>query len=56
MTIATVAGEADEIAAKGPLIGKIIEGPVTGWPVLDFGPDAPILTCEDVRAMLVDFP
>jgi hypothetical protein len=29
---------------------------MTGLPVIDFGPDAPILTHEQVREMLADFP
>lgn len=36
--------------------GRIIEDPITGWPVLDFGPDAPELTNEQVLQMLADFP
>jgi bifunctional DNA-binding transcriptional regulator/antitoxin component of YhaV-PrlF toxin-antitoxin module len=36
--------------------GTIITDPLTGWPVLDFGPDAPELTHEQVRAMLTNFP
>ena len=36
--------------------GRIIEDPLTGWPVLDFGQDAPELTNEQVLAMLADFP
>jgi len=35
---------------------KIIEDPVTGFPVLYAGPDAPVLTSEMVRELLVDFP
>ena len=35
---------------------RIIKDTVTGWPVLDAGPDAPILTSEMVKEMLVDFP
>jgi len=35
---------------------RIIEDPLTGLPVLDFGPGAPILTSEMVAEMLVDFP
>jgi AbrB family looped-hinge helix DNA binding protein len=35
---------------------KIIEDPVTGFPVLYAGPDAPVLTSEMVREMLADFP
>ncbi len=35
---------------------KIIEDPVTGFPVIDVGPDAPILTSEMVPELLTDFP
>jgi AbrB family looped-hinge helix DNA binding protein len=35
---------------------KIVEDPVTGIPVLTLGPDAPVLTHEQVKAMLADFP
>jgi AbrB family looped-hinge helix DNA binding protein len=35
---------------------KIIEDPITGFPVLYAGPDAPTLTSEMVRELLVDFP
>ncbi|MGA3264342.1 MAG: AbrB/MazE/SpoVT family DNA-binding domain-containing protein [Terracidiphilus sp.] len=35
---------------------KIIEDPITGFPVLYAGSDAPILTSEMVRELLVDFP
>ncbi len=35
---------------------RIIEDPVTGFTVIDLGPDAPILTSEMVRELLVDFP
>ena len=35
---------------------RIIEDPITGLPVIDAGPDAPILTSEMVRELLVDFP
>jgi len=35
---------------------RVIEDPLTGLPVLDFGPGAPILTSEMVAEMLVDFP
>jgi bifunctional DNA-binding transcriptional regulator/antitoxin component of YhaV-PrlF toxin-antitoxin module len=37
-------------------VGKIVEDPITGLPVIDFGPDAPILTNEQVEEMLADFP
>lgn len=35
---------------------KIVEDPITGLPVIDVGPDAPVLTSEMVRELLVDFP
>jgi AbrB family looped-hinge helix DNA binding protein len=35
---------------------KIIKDPITGFPALDLGPDAPMLTSEMVRQMLADFP
>jgi bifunctional DNA-binding transcriptional regulator/antitoxin component of YhaV-PrlF toxin-antitoxin module len=37
-------------------VGKIIEDPLTGWPVFDPGPYAPVLTNEQVLEMLADFP
>jgi AbrB family looped-hinge helix DNA binding protein len=35
---------------------RIIKDPITGFPVLYAGPDAPVLTSEMVRELLVDFP
>lgn len=35
---------------------RIVYDPVTGFPALDLGPDAPILTSEMVRDLLADFP
>jgi hypothetical protein len=35
---------------------RIIKDPITGFPVIDVGPDAPVLTSEMVRELLVDFP
>jgi AbrB family looped-hinge helix DNA binding protein len=35
---------------------EIVEDPITGLPMLSLGPDAPVLTSEMVRALLVDFP
>jgi AbrB family looped-hinge helix DNA binding protein len=35
---------------------KIIKDPITGFSVIDLGPDAPVLTSEMVRELLVDFP
>jgi AbrB family looped-hinge helix DNA binding protein len=41
---------------KAPPKARIIKDPITGFPVLDCGKDAPILTSEMVREMLSDFP
>ena len=38
------------------LEARIIEDPITGFPVLYAGPDAPVLTSERVRELLADFP
>jgi AbrB family looped-hinge helix DNA binding protein len=35
---------------------RIIKDPITGWPVLHSGPDAPTLTSEMVAELLADFP
>lgn len=35
---------------------KIVRDSVTGLPVLSAGPDAPILTSQQVREMLANFP
>jgi AbrB family looped-hinge helix DNA binding protein len=35
---------------------RIIKDPVTGFPVLTLGPDAPTLTSKRVKEMLADFP
>jgi AbrB family looped-hinge helix DNA binding protein len=35
---------------------RIIKDPVTGFPVLDAGSDAPPLTTEQVREILAGFP
>jgi AbrB family looped-hinge helix DNA binding protein len=37
-------------------MARIVEDPITGLPVIDAGPDAPVLTSEMVRDLLVDFP
>ncbi len=34
----------------------IVKDPTTGFIYLDAGPDAPILTSEQVKEMLADFP
>jgi AbrB family looped-hinge helix DNA binding protein len=55
-----IAVEQDRIVLTAPkkiqFEAKIIEDPITGFPVIDVGPDAPILTSEMVRELLVDFP
>ena len=35
---------------------RLIKDPITGFPVLTSGPNAPILTNEMVEEMLADFP
>jgi len=35
---------------------KIVKDPVTGFPVLSAGPNAPILTSKEVYEILADFP
>lgn len=35
---------------------RLITDPITGYPVLTSGPNAPILTNEMVEEMLADFP
>jgi AbrB family looped-hinge helix DNA binding protein len=35
---------------------RIIKDPISGFPVLSLGKNAPKLTSEQVRAMLEDFP
>ena len=37
-------------------VGKIIDDPITGLPVIDFGPDAPTLIHEGVLEVLADVP
>jgi AbrB family looped-hinge helix DNA binding protein len=55
-----IAIEQDRIVLTAPKKPKyeprIIDDPITGLPVIDLGPDAPILTSEMVRGMLADFP
>lgn len=52
--------EQDRIVLTAPVKkkyeAKIIQDPITGFPVIDLGPDAPVLTSEMVRELLVDFP
>jgi AbrB family looped-hinge helix DNA binding protein len=55
-----IAVEQDRIVLTAPkkraYKARIIKDPITGFPVIDVGPDAPILTSEMVRELLVDFP
>jgi AbrB family looped-hinge helix DNA binding protein len=55
-----VALDRDRIVLTAPkrkhFTARIIEDPITGFPVLYAGPDAPVLTSEMVRELLVDFP
>jgi AbrB family looped-hinge helix DNA binding protein len=39
---------------RKPFKARIIKDPITGLPVIDAGPDAPVLTSEMVRELLVD--
>jgi AbrB family looped-hinge helix DNA binding protein len=41
---------------KSRFVAKIIEDPITGFTALDAGPDAPVLTSEQVAEILADFP
>jgi AbrB family looped-hinge helix DNA binding protein len=57
-----IAVEEDRIVLTAPkrpktlFKARIIKDPITGFPVIDAGPDAPILTSEMVRELLKDFP
>ena len=44
------------VSKKKKYTARIIKDPITGFPVIDVGPDAPVLTSEMVRELLVDFP
>jgi AbrB family looped-hinge helix DNA binding protein len=35
---------------------RLVTDPITGFLAIDLGPDAPVLTSEMVRELLVDFP
>jgi AbrB family looped-hinge helix DNA binding protein len=35
---------------------KIIKDPITGFPVITLGPNAPVLTHKEVKELLSDFP
>ena len=55
-----ISAEKDRIVLTAPqrkrFKARIIKDPITGFPVIDAGPDAPVLTSEMVRELLVDFP
>ncbi len=55
-----IAVEKDRIVLTAPkrkhFKARIIEDPITGFPVLYAGPDAPVLTSEQVKEILADFP
>jgi AbrB family looped-hinge helix DNA binding protein len=55
-----ISTEQDRIVLKPPTPPKyearIVKDPVTGFVAIDLGPDAPVLTSEMVRELLVDFP
>lgn len=55
-----IAVEKDRIVLTAPKRtrskARIIKDPITGFPVIDAGPDAPILTSGMVRELLKDFP
>lgn len=41
---------------RGRYKTKIVRDPVTGFPVLSAGQDAPMLTSKEVHEILADFP
>ena len=55
-----IAVEQDRIVLTAPAKkrykARIVKDPITGLPVIDVGPDAPVLTSEMVRELLTDFP
>jgi AbrB family looped-hinge helix DNA binding protein len=55
-----IAVEKDRIVLTAPkrnrFRARIIKDPITGFPVIDAGPDAPVLTSEMVRELLIEFP
>jgi AbrB family looped-hinge helix DNA binding protein len=55
-----IAIERDRIVLRQPKKPKyksrIVKDPLTGFLAIDVGPNAPILTSEMVRELLVDFP
>jgi AbrB family looped-hinge helix DNA binding protein len=55
-----IAVEMDRIVLTAPerkySPARIIEDPITSLPIIDDDPDAPVLTSEMVRELLVEFP
>ena len=55
-----IAIEKNRIVLTAPVrkhyTARIIEDPITGLPVLYAGPDAPVLTSEQVEEILANFP
>jgi AbrB family looped-hinge helix DNA binding protein len=55
-----IAIEKDRIVLSAPRKPKyearLVKDPITGFVAIDLGPDAPVLTSEMVRELLVDFP
>ena len=56
-----IAVEKDRIVMTAPKTrtrskARIIKDPITGLPVIDVGPDEPVLTSKMVRELLVEFP
>jgi AbrB family looped-hinge helix DNA binding protein len=43
-------------ASKPKYDARVSEDPVTGFAIIDLGPDAPTLTSEMVKELLTDFP
>lgn len=44
------------LSRKRPRHVKIVTDPITGFPVLSAGPDAPTLSSKEVEEILTDFP
>jgi AbrB family looped-hinge helix DNA binding protein len=44
------------LPARPKYQAQIVKDPVTGFVAIDLGPDAPVLTSEMVKELLVDFP
>ena len=44
------------LSKKRPRQVKIVTDPITGFPALSAGPDAPTLSSKEVEEILTDFP